>query len=130
MTEKLYRLAYAISLYEGWDPLAPTGSGNSFGSASYRNHNPGNLRSSPFQLTTRNGFAVFYNDQIGFQALMYDLWIKCSGRSTTGLKKTDTLAKLVSVYAPPSENNTQNYIDFLVLKTGFKATMLLSEFLP
>jgi hypothetical protein len=129
MTGKLYRLATAIAFYEGWHA---SGTGNSIpesGSVSYRNHNPGNLRSSSFQLGVRNGFAYFYNDEIGFVALLYDLWIKASGKSTTGLTPNSTIREFVHKYAPPVENDSEAYLEFILHQTGFKDDMQLGELL-
>ena len=129
MTQKLYKLGVSISIYEGWFAGGTKNGRAVLPSVSYRNHNPGNLRSSPFQLGVRDGFAYFYNDDIGFYALLYDLWIKASGRSTSGLKASSTLKDLIFVYAPPIENNSSAYLEFILRETGFKETTKLSELL-
>ena len=129
MTAKLYRLALAIALYEGWEPDNSVASVPEAGSASYRNHNPGNLRSSPFQLGERGGFAYFYNDDIGFSALLYDLWIKAKGKSTTGLKATSTIREFIFKYAPPVENDSEAYLAFILQQTGFAENLQLGQLL-
>lgn len=129
MTGKLYRLGLAIAMYEGWF-AGPSGrDGNSYPSVSYRNHNPGNLRSSFFQLGQRDGFAFFYNDDVGFSALLYDLLIKASGKSTTGLKADSTLRELIFKYAPPVENDSEAYLSFILQQTGFSADLRLKDLL-
>lgn len=127
--KRITKLARAISEYEGWSPYATASSGARPGSVSYRNHNPGNLRSSPFQAGERDGFAVFFDDHVGFMALCYDLWIKASGRSQTGLQASDTIARLFEVYAPPVENDTKAYTDFIVARTGYASEMTLADLL-
>ena len=69
----------------------------------YRNHNPGNLR--PYkagQATDARGFRVFGSDLEGRSALSSDI--------DASLRKLDTIAKIISKYAPSSENDTGAYI--------------------
>lgn len=90
ITEKIERLARGIAFAEGWGPVMR--------SISYRNHNPGALRRSRFQLGTRNGFAFFLNDNIGFFALCYDLSKKCKGETSTILSGNSSLLDLIKIY--------------------------------
>jgi hypothetical protein len=122
-------LSRAIASYEGWDADGQRANGLFAGSRSYRNHNPGNLRSSPFQAGSDGAFAFFYSDFVGLFALQYDLWIKASGKSTTGLTPDSTLAQFIHTYAPPTENDSDAYLQFIVLKTGFSPEMKLRELL-
>ena len=92
---RLETLAEAIKRYEGWFPL----------SRSWRHNNPGNLRWSKFQTDNKDNFAVFANYASGWLGLWYDLWIKCSGRSITGLKPTSTIYDLFAVWAPSEDSN-------------------------
>jgi len=124
---RLRAVAQAISEYEGWRPAGTFGGVERDGTPAWRNHNPGNLRSSPFQCGERGGFALFYDDHVGMMSLLYDLWIKATDRSKTGLTSKSTLRELMLIYAPPSENDTESYIQFIVNKTGFPATMTLGE---
>jgi len=114
--------------HEGWQPSGLASTGFSTGSESYRNHNPGNLRSSPFMLGTHDNFAIFASDEIGKFAQIYDLWIKCTGKSVTGLKPTNTLGDLINKYAPPSENDTESYIKSVENYLRIPRTTLLSYF--
>jgi hypothetical protein len=127
--KNLTSLANAIAEYEGWSPDSATSGPTKNGSLSYRNHNPGNLRSSIFQIGERNGFAYFYNDQTGFFALTYDLMQKAKGNTRTGLGPKSTIEDLMNIYAPKIENNTEQYIQFIELKTGLKRTDTLDKLL-
>lgn len=86
------------------------------------------MRASPFALGTRDGFAYFVDDNVGFFALVWDLWKKCRGETSTGLNGDSTLGDLISVYAPPKENDTQAYKKAVWLKTGFDEGKPLKEF--
>ena len=63
------------------------------------------------------GFKVFANYAEGRRALENQLELYKSGQSahTSG---DETLAEATSIYAPPSENNTQNYINFVSKQLG------------
>ncbi|MFQ5751800.1 MAG: hypothetical protein ACE5HI_07370 [bacterium] len=129
ITNRLIRLATAIARKEGWGPVSGGGTTGSDPTVAYRNHNPGNLRSSPFMLATRDGFAVFLNDEIGFFALVWDLWKKANGETRTGLTEESTLGDLINVYAPPSENNTPTYINQMERWLGIPRDTKLKWFL-
>ncbi len=111
--EKIEALMRAIVKHEGWsEQTEKTPAG---GSRSYRNHNPGNLRASPFACGTVDNFAVFKSDFVGYMALHWDLMQKARGNTVTGLNKTSTIRDLITVYAPPSDNNdTEAYIESVV----------------
>lgn len=119
-------LLLAIRDHEGWYCPGHTKYPN--GSVAYRNHNPGNLRSSPFQRGQREGFAYFESDLVGFMALHWDIMQKARGNTVTGLNKNSTLRDLIFTYAPPSDNNnSEQYLQQVVKKTGFKETTTLGE---
>jgi len=125
---KLERLAYGIAEVEGFyssfNPKYPGGS------RAYRNHNPGNLRSSPFQVGTLDAFAVFKSDEIGFFALKWDLLNKALGKTTTGLGPNSTLTDLIKKWAPVSDNNDPaGYLQKLVGFSGLPASTKLKELL-
>jgi len=128
ITPAILKLARAISEHEGWSPENITRNVPPRPSVSYRNHNSGNLRASPFALGTRDGFAYFVDDNTGFFALVWDIWKKCRGETSTGLTGESSLADLISKYAPPSENDTQAYIKAVWLATGIDTTKPLKEF--
>lgn len=116
----------AIAEHEGWMP--PSEKNGFKGSRSYRNHNPGNLRSSPFAHSTDGGYAVFANDFVGFNALQWDLLQKSRGNTVTGLNGKSTLRELIYVWAPPSDSNdTEAYIRSVVRATGLPESTSLEE---
>lgn len=80
-------------------------------------NNFGNLRGAD------GVFRSFATPQEGLNALIADITAKVSGRSRAmasryGSGYTATLNKLISTFAPPNENNTKNYIDFVSKQTG------------
>ena len=72
-------------------------------------HNPGNLR-PPGSST---GFAGFSSDEAGVAAMARQIQLYGTR------DHLDTVAGIVSKYAPPSENNTAAYIGDVSRKTGF-----------
>lgn len=123
---KIEALMRAITKHEGW--IAPSEANGMRGSRSYRHHNPGNLRSSPFMLFAHEGFAVFANDFVGYMALHWDLMQKARGQTVTGLNANSTIADLMRVYAPPSDNNdTEAYILFIEKESGLSRSTTLGE---
>lgn len=125
---KVERLAWAITEAEGWhSPLETKTLG---GSRSYRNHNPGNLRGSPFAVGVSDGYAVFRTDYDGMAALMWDIRQKARGNTSTGLHGESTLAQLISIWAPASDGNKpETYLKTIVQYTGFSPSMKLKELL-
>jgi hypothetical protein len=95
-------LALAHQKHEGWFP----------GSVSQRNNNPGNLRLTPYQMSTfgavmgERNFAKFPTYELGLQALMGDLRAKITGNSAhINYNANPTLLTYVSVYAPVGDGN-------------------------
>lgn len=123
---KIEALMYAIAEHEGWSPPGkdtPLG-----GSLAYRNHNPGNLRASPFAHSIKDGYAVFRNDFVGLMALHWDLMQKARGHTVTGLNEKSTLRDLIFTWAPPSDgNDSEAYLANVIRKTGFKETTTLGQ---
>lgn len=127
--KNLLDVARIISEHEGWKyDRIETGQINEE-TLAFRNNNPGNLRSSPFMIGQRGGFAYFYNEEVGKFALVWDLYQKCTGNTVTGLNGESTLADLIKVYAPPSENDTENYIRVVEARSGLARTTKLKELL-
>ena len=86
------------------------------GSRNWRNHNPGNLEYGSFAkkfnaIGTDGRFAVFPAYQDGRKAKEALLF---QGKNYKDL----TIGQAISRYAPPSENNTRNYINTVVKATG------------
>ncbi len=85
-----------------------------------RNNNPGNLRPLPGNTTWQgeidpdrvNNFSRFQNIGYGLRAMITDI----TGDIVND--KQNTLRKLITAYAPPSENNTAAYINAVANYTG------------
>lgn len=85
-----------------------------------RNNNPGNIRPAGYTWQGQTGtaecgssgtFIVFSSPEYGIRAIAKDLRTKF-GR---GL---NTIRKIITVYAPPSENNTDAYIQAVSASVG------------
>ncbi len=94
MLAPLEALADALAKYSGWhDPE----------SAAYQNRNPGALKAFTMKHhRDEAGMRVFYSHMDGYQALLFDLTVKCSGMSRTRLKKASVLRDLMVVYGQPA----------------------------
>lgn len=90
-----------------------------------RNNNPGNLIKTtiPWQgKITPSGdtrFEQFINIAYGLRAMIKDI-LNDIGPNTS-------LEDLIYQYAPPSENNTIGYINYITNKTGIKANQVLTK---
>lgn len=125
---KIERLILAMAEHEGWKPVGDPKYPN--GTRSYRNHNPGNLRNSPFADRIVDGYAVFGSDAMGWFAFQWDITQKAKGNTSTGLGPNSTLRDLIRVWAPASDNNNTNaYLADVVAMTGFNPTLTLKELL-
>ena len=68
-------------------------------SVAYRNRNPGLLKAfSPKHTKDENGYRIFNSFSSGYDNLVLDLKIKCSGASHSRLKTDDTLRDLVKFF--------------------------------
>lgn len=123
---KLYSVALAIQKHEGWFPER----GPKKGSRAWRNNNPGNLRpTDKNQPRDADGYRTFSNYYEGFLALLTDLQKKCLGQTRTSLGPTSTLKKLIAVWAPPFENDTESYVKAVAAQTGLDPKTTLEELL-
>lgn len=127
ITRKIVNLTNAMVEFEGWHPGGISGGQGGVASVSYRNHNPGNLRYSIFQLGVRDGFAYFYNDATGLFAMQYDIMRKCQGKTVTNLTGESMLVDLIKVYSASEGETLVNYVSFVCEKTGFKPEQKLKE---
>jgi len=90
-----------------------------------KNNNPGNLRSTAIKWqgeTTKQvgvGFETFATIELGYRALLKNL-------ETGIVKGNDTITKLISRYAPPTENNTTSYVNAVAKYTGIPANKKLT----
>jgi len=91
---RLEALADAVARLSGWhDP----------DTAAYQNRNPGALQAFGVRHErSTDGLRVFHSALDGYQALLFDLAIKCVGRSRSGLKSTSTLRELMLAYGQPA----------------------------
>ncbi len=85
---------------------------------SVRNNNFGNLRNPQ-----TGDFQQYATPEEGKSAMLRDLALKLSGKSPVMQSKygqgyIPTIENVVSTWAPPSENDTQNYINFVSKQTG------------
>lgn len=84
-----------------------------------RNNNIGNIRVSKDQWEGATGddgsFVTFDTPDSGVRALAKNLM-------SYGRRGYDSIEKIISRWAPPSENDTQSYIDSVVSATGIPAT--------
>lgn len=78
------------------------------GSIPSRRHNPGDLRHSPHSSHEGEGA----ND-IGIIDSDKDGWGDLERQLRMDAARGMTLAQFVDTYAPPSENDTQRYLDYL-----------------
>jgi len=95
------------------------------GARNWRNNNPGNIEYGDFAI--RRGaigsdgrFAIFPNFETGEKAQESLLF---EGKGYQGM----TIAQAISRYAPPSENNTQAYINSVASAIGVSPNTLLSQ---
>lgn len=106
-------------------PTATTSPAGSKSGKRADDFNAGNLRGA-------NGeFRTFNSTEEGKAALISDLTAKLSGSSKAmqdkfGKRYDATLEKLITVFAPPNENDTQGYINYVAKRTGINPKQSLS----
>lgn len=94
------------------------------GTRAWRNLNPGNIRYSEFSrkagaIGQAGGFAVFPDEEMGTRAVSSLL----RGKSYNNL----TIARAITRYAPPSENNTAAYHRRIQQITGLNINRRISD---
>lgn len=87
-------------------------------------NNPGNIRYNPAYkgcVGDSKGFCKFSTMGFGYRALLVTL--------TTYYTKygLNTIKGIISRYAPPTENNTEGYINLVSRKTGFAPDKILAK---
>ena len=99
-------MALAIAWREG--PLRPP-------NRSFRNLNPGNIRSQKVTTHDTGGYNVYPNFVSGYQDLRDDLAAKFTdGKNTHNLGQASTLLELMKIYAPWEDaNNPVSYAAFV-----------------
>jgi hypothetical protein len=105
-------LAYLISKQEGFGIPGDTPT---------KRHNPGDLRHSPHSEHPGdpNAIGTIDNDADGWADLERQLRIYA--------QEGMTLRAMVAVYAPPSENNSTEYLDFVCHGLGLPPETLVSD---
>lgn len=95
--------------------------------AAAKNLNPGNLRFAGQAGATMGsgGFAKFATVDEGLTALAKQLNLYLTGQSATG--KADTVAAIISRYAPPTENDTKAYISRVARFMGVSPDQRISN---
>ena len=90
----------------------------------FKNNNPGNIRLNPYiqwegQIDGNDpSFVKFKTMAFGIRALM-KLLINYQKRGY------NTISKIINRYAPPTENNTSNYIQIISQKMGISKDSIL-----
>jgi hypothetical protein len=95
------------------------------GTRAWRNNNPGNIRGGTF--TNDHGaigsdsgpFGIFPDEATGAAAL--DALLR------TDTYQNGTLADAIYRYAPPNENNTENYLQMVEQRTGVPRTTPMNQ---
>jgi len=92
------------------------------GPLSVKNNNPGNLRlaGQPGAIEGDGGFAAFSSPGQGLRALTRQVVLDTQTRGMT-------LESFLKKYAPPSENETNKYIEFVERQTGLSAQQKVPE---
>jgi hypothetical protein len=83
---------------------------------SVRNNNPGNLRFANQKAAIgkdKDGFAIFATPEDGLKAMQRQVELDTQSRGLT-------LEKFINKYAPPNENVTSKYVEFVSSKTGIQ----------
>jgi len=107
---RIVTIATAIARREGFFAQGDT--------LAKRNRNPGNLRCASAYLKApylakvdgRN-FCVFPSFELGWQALYFQVRLDM-------VERGKTLAQFIEKYAPPIENDTDAYVEFVAEYTG------------
>jgi len=87
-----------------------------------KNNNPGNIKFSKQKEATGKddkGFAIFPDAPAGFRALHDQI--------TLYRQRTMTVGQVINAYAPSSENNTDNYLNFVCTQLRCKPDTLVME---
>ena len=95
-------------------------------SLGFRNNNPTNIRYDEHtkwkgQIGHRAGFCVFSGKEWAFRAT-FKILFKYIDRGQ------DSIEKIINTWAPPTENNTEAYITFVVKKTSIYRSQKISKY--
>ena len=99
------------------------GAVNVGGDRNWRNNNPGNIEYGPFAeangaIGSDGRFAIFPDEQTGRDALTALM---------TDHYGDKTIEEMMQAYAPPSENDTNNYVTFIENQTGLSGDDVVGD---
>ena len=134
MNYKIICWAIATQKHEGWftpSLLRP------FGSRSYKNNNPGNLKLGDFTKdsqgikgTDKQNFIIFDTYSNGFLGLCQFFENACAGKYSPRYNPEGTLVDFYSQYNPVSDGgNPWNYAKFISLHSGLSITDPIKNYL-
>jgi len=109
------KLAKLISQMEGFGKP---------GAVPTTHNNPGDLRSSPHSTHTPDN-----PHGIGWIATLDDGWADLERQLQLYASRKLTLSEVINLYAPPVENNTGHYLDFVCKGLGCGPHALVSDVL-
>jgi hypothetical protein len=119
-THPVELLACAIALQEGWfAPLGPNGP-----VLPQLNNNPGDIKYAD-QLNAveaPGGFCRFGTPAEGVVGLFRQLWLQVA--------EGQTVRQVIEQWAPPSENNSAQYLADVLMWTGLPADKVVMSILP
>ncbi len=104
------RLAQLIARQEGF---------NVPGSRPARDHNPGDLEHAPHVQSWDGAIGIEPSDDLGWQDLERQLQLYA--------ERGMSLRQMVAIYAPPGENDTLRYLQFLTDALGLAPDELVSD---
>ena len=90
-----------------------------------RNNNPLNLRRTAIKWNGERS-EVIDNEFEEFETMAYGLRAGLVNMRTQMSKGFDSLEKLIGRWAPPTENNTSNYVRIVSEKSGYSPTHILA----
>lgn len=102
------------------------------GARNWRNHNPGNISNGQFSRRTGavggdSRFAIYPNYQTGRRAKEILLFEDNRNLAGRGAYKDMSIYNAIHQYAPPTENNTQNYINQITRAVGVPSSTILKN---
>ena len=120
MNDLLTKFCLAIQHFEGYYPPDEQ---YPYGTASYRNCNPGNLKYSQYTESlgaiakSPAGFAIFSNYEDGFAALCQ--FVSDAAHNELKAYQNCTIDSFFFIYAPPADNNpTNTYAQYVAAYVG------------
>ena len=105
MRDLLFKLCSAIATAEGWWDPNPN-------ARPKRNNNPGNLTASPLERPKDPRFVKFLTPQEGIAALYNQV--------ARHILRGYTLRQFITAWAPPHENDTENYVRETARRVGLE----------